>query len=177
MISSTSFTGRPASLAEHREGVLVPALLDEPARGLGHPEHADEQRHGRRDEGDRQQHRPQQRHDHRQRHRMEHAALDAGQPPGAVGAGHLVVLQRAGEPHPRQVGGPEQLGAPVAGVADYAPLDGLAEHPSFVVFNGSTDALTGMNALQAATGERVRMTPVTAPAARSSGTWSVSPPS
>jgi copper-containing nitrite reductase len=47
--------------------------------------------------------------------------------------------------------------APVGGVADYAPLDGLAEHPSFVVFNGSTDALTGMNALQAATGERVRI--------------------
>lgn len=46
---------------------------------------------------------------------------------------------------------------PVDGQADYAPLDGLNEHPSFVVFNGAAGALTGTNALQAATGERVRI--------------------
>lgn len=46
---------------------------------------------------------------------------------------------------------------PVAGVATYSRADGEAEHPRYVVFNGSTTSLLGMNALQAATGERVRI--------------------
>lgn len=45
---------------------------------------------------------------------------------------------------------------PAGGEATYSATDGAAEHPRFVVFNGSTEALTGANALQAMTGERVR---------------------
>lgn len=47
--------------------------------------------------------------------------------------------------------------APVAGVATYSRSDGEAEHPRYVVFNGSKGALTGTGALMAETGERVRL--------------------
>ncbi len=40
---------------------------------------------------------------------------------------------------------------------DYSRNDGLAEHPTFVVFNGRVDSLTGDNALRVKTGERVRI--------------------
>ncbi|MGI9115431.1 MAG: multicopper oxidase domain-containing protein [Chthoniobacterales bacterium] len=48
---------------------------------------------------------------------------------------------------------------PVGGDAtlDYSRNDGLAEHPTFVVFNGRVGALTGHNALHVKTGERVRI--------------------
>lgn len=42
-------------------------------------------------------------------------------------------------------------------VLEYAPEEGLLEHPQFVVFNGRMGSLTGTNALQAKTGERVRI--------------------
>lgn len=43
------------------------------------------------------------------------------------------------------------------GQAMYSPSDGADEHPRFVVFNGQVGALTDTSALQAATGERVRI--------------------
>ena len=43
------------------------------------------------------------------------------------------------------------------GLQSYAPLKALDEHPTFVVFNGSTLSLTGDNALKAKVGETVRM--------------------
>ncbi len=46
---------------------------------------------------------------------------------------------------------------PADGVALYSRADGAAEHPRFVVFNGGVSSLLGMNALHAATGERVRI--------------------
>jgi copper-containing nitrite reductase len=47
---------------------------------------------------------------------------------------------------------------PVKGkTLEYSPEDGLMEQPRFVVFNGRTDSLTGTNALQVKTGERVRI--------------------
>jgi copper-containing nitrite reductase len=39
----------------------------------------------------------------------------------------------------------------------YSPADGLMEQPRFVVFNGRVGSLTGANALQVKTGERVRI--------------------
>jgi copper-containing nitrite reductase len=47
---------------------------------------------------------------------------------------------------------------PVAGkTLEYSSEDGLLEHPRFVVFNGRVGSLTGTNALQVKTGERVRI--------------------
>jgi copper-containing nitrite reductase len=47
---------------------------------------------------------------------------------------------------------------PQAGrLLEYAPEDGLMEHPRFVVFNGRVGSLNGTNALQVKTGERVRI--------------------
>ncbi len=40
---------------------------------------------------------------------------------------------------------------------EYSPEDGMREDPRFVVFNGSADALMGSGALQAKTGETVRI--------------------
>ncbi|MFN8545630.1 MAG: copper-containing nitrite reductase [Candidatus Binatia bacterium] len=47
--------------------------------------------------------------------------------------------------------------APSGGTATYSPQDGLDEHPRYVVFNGHVGALHGTGALQAQTGERVRL--------------------
>jgi copper-containing nitrite reductase len=47
---------------------------------------------------------------------------------------------------------------PIAGkTLEYSPEEGLMEQPRFVVFNGRIGSLTGANALQAKTGERVRI--------------------
>ncbi|MFN2427681.1 MAG: copper-containing nitrite reductase [Candidatus Binatia bacterium] len=46
---------------------------------------------------------------------------------------------------------------PSGGAAVYSPTDGADEHPRFVVFNGSVESLTGAGALQASSGERVRI--------------------
>lgn len=46
---------------------------------------------------------------------------------------------------------------PTGGQAYYSSTDGAAEHPRYVVFNGAMGSLTGDNALQAETGERVRI--------------------
>lgn len=42
-------------------------------------------------------------------------------------------------------------------VLEYSHENGLDEHPRFVVFNGSVGSLVGKNALQAKTGEKVRI--------------------